>query len=48
VKAETSIAEVIRQMVISKQRFDRWKKQYGGLGVSELRRLSKLRTKIDS
>jgi putative transposase len=35
----TSIAEVIRRMGISEQTFYRRKKVYGGLGVSELRRL---------
>ena len=34
--------EVCRQMGISEQTFYRWKKKYGGLGVSELRRLKQL------
>lgn len=33
------MAEVIRKMGISEQTFYRWKKQYGGMGVSELRKL---------
>ena len=38
----TAVAEVIRKMGISEQTFYRWKKQYGGLGVTELRRLKQL------
>jgi putative transposase len=38
----TPVAEVIRRMGISEQTFYRWKKLYGGLGVSELRRLKRL------
>ena len=43
-QAETgiSVQEVIRKMGISEQTFYRWKKKYGGLGVSELRRLKQL------
>lgn len=43
-QAETgiSVAEVIRKMGISEQTFYRWKKKYGGLGVSELRKLKQL------
>jgi len=33
---------VIRKMGISEQTFYRWKKKYGGLGTSELRRLKQL------
>jgi len=36
------VAEVCRKMGISEQTFFRWKKKYGGLGVSELRRLRQL------
>ena len=35
----TSVAEVYRKMGISEATFYNWKKKYGGLGVSELRRL---------
>ncbi len=35
----TSVAEVCRKMGISEATFYNWKKKYGGLGVSELRRL---------
>ena len=34
----TRVPEVCRKMGISEQTFYRWKKKYGGLGVSELRR----------
>jgi putative transposase len=36
------VLEVIRKMGISEQTFYRWKKKYGGLGISELRRLKQL------
>lgn len=36
------VAEVIRKMGISEQTFYRWKKKYGGLGISELRKLKQL------
>ena len=38
-EAETPVAEIIRKLGISEQTYDRWKKKYGGLGVSELREL---------
>jgi putative transposase len=38
----TSAAEVCRKMGISEATFYNWKKRYGGLGVSELRRLKQL------
>ena len=38
----TSVMEVIRKMGITEQTFYRWKKKYGGLGSSELRRLRQL------
>ena len=38
----TSVMEVIRKMGITEQTFYRWKKKYGGLGGSELRRLKQL------
>ncbi|RAS15707.1 transposase [Microvirgula sp. AG722] len=34
----TTVAEVCRKMGISEATFCNWKKKYGGLGVSELRR----------
>jgi putative transposase len=38
----TPVAEVLRRMAISEQKFYRWKKLYGGLGVGELGRLKQL------
>jgi putative transposase len=38
----TRVAEVCRKMGIAEQTCFRWKKKYGGLGVSELRRLRQL------
>jgi len=37
-----TVAEVCRKMGISEATFYNWKKKYGGLGVSELRRLRQL------
>lgn len=42
VEVGTPVTEVIRKMGISEQTFYRWKKKYGGLGSSELRRLRQL------
>ena len=36
------VAEVCRKMGISDATFYNWKKKYGGLGTSELRRLKEL------
>ena len=38
----TPVREVIRKMGIAEQTFYRWKKLYGGLGPSEVRRLKQL------
>ena len=38
----TTIGEVCRKMGISEQTFNRWKKLYGGLRPSEVRRLKQL------
>lgn len=38
----TKVSEVCRKMGISEATFYNWKKKYGGLGVSELRRLKQL------
>jgi len=38
----TRVAEICRKMGICEATFFRWKKKYGGLGVSELRRLGQL------
>ncbi len=42
-EAGTSPSEICRRLGISEQTFYRWKKKYGGLGVSELRELKQLR-----
>jgi putative transposase len=36
------ITEILRKLGISEPTFYRWKKKYGGLGVSEIRRLKQL------
>ena len=38
----TRVEEVCRKLGISPATFYSWKKQYGGMGVSELRRLKQL------
>jgi putative transposase len=38
----TPVAEVIRKMGIAEPTFYRWKKQFAGMGVSEIRRLKQL------
>lgn len=38
----TTVAEVCRKMGVSEATYYIWKKKYGGLGVSELRRLKQL------
>lgn len=38
----TTVKEICRKMGISENSFYNWKKRYGGLGVSELRRLKSL------
>jgi len=38
----TSVEEICRKMGISEATFYNWKKKFGGLGVSELRRLRQL------
>lgn len=42
VETGTRIQEVCRKMGSSEATFYNWKKKYGGLGVSELRRLKNL------
>ncbi len=42
VELGTSVQEVIRKMGITEQTFYRWKRKYGGIGTSELRRLKQL------
>ena len=43
-EAGVPIREIIRKYGISEQTYYRWKGQYGGLDVSELRRLKELET----
>lgn len=38
----TSVGEIVRKMGISEQTFYRWKKKYGGLMPSEVRKLKQL------
>lgn len=38
----TPVAEVCRAMGITDQTYYRWKKQYGGLAINEIRRLKQL------
>jgi putative transposase len=38
----TAVVEVCRKLGISEQTFYRWKKQYAGLGVGDIRRLKQL------
>lgn len=42
VKTGVPVAEMIRKLGITEQTFYRWKKQYGDLGPSELKRLKQL------
>jgi putative transposase len=41
-EAGTPISDIIRKMGISDATFYRWKKQYAGLGINEIRRLKQL------
>ena len=41
-EAGSSVGEVIRKLGISEQTFYRWKKKFGGLAPSEVRRLKQL------
>lgn len=42
-EAGTPVEEVCRKLGVSQATFYRWKRKYGGLGVSELRELRQLR-----
>jgi putative transposase len=42
-EAGTVVAEICRKLEITEATFYRWKRKYGGLGVSELRELKQLR-----
>ena len=41
-EAGTPVAEVCRKMGVSEATFFRWKKQFAGMGVAEIRRLKQL------
>lgn len=43
VEAGVPVAEVRRKMQVAESTFFRWKKMYGGLGLSELRELKQLK-----
>ncbi len=38
-----TVADICRKLEVSEATFHRWKKQFGGLGASELRELRQLR-----
>jgi putative transposase len=42
-EAGTVVGEICRKLGVTETTFDRWKKQYAGLGVSEVRELKQLR-----
>jgi putative transposase len=42
VETGTSVAEVTRKLSISDVTFYSWRKKYGGLGITEIRRLKQL------
>lgn len=42
VESGTPVAEVIRKTGITEPTFYRWKKQFAGMGVAEIRRLKQL------
>ncbi len=42
-EAGTPVVEVCRKLQVTEQTFYRWKRKYGGLGVSELRELKQLK-----
>jgi putative transposase len=42
VELGTPVAEVCRKLGVSEQTFYRWKRQFAGMGIAELRRLRQL------
>ncbi len=42
-EAGTTVGEICRKLKISDTTFFRWQKQFGGMGVTELRELRRLR-----
>ena len=43
----TPVSEICRKMGVSEQTYYRWKKQYAGMGVAEVRRLRVLEEEND-
>lgn len=43
-RGNATVAELCKRHGVSEQSFYRWKKVYGGMGVSEVRRLRELET----
>ena len=43
VEGGRKIADICRELGVTEQSYHRWKRQYAGMGVSELRELKKLR-----
>jgi len=41
-ETDTSVAEVVRKLGVSEATFYNWKKKYGGLSVTDVRRLKQL------
>jgi putative transposase len=41
-EAGTPVEDICRKLAVSEATFFRWKKQYAGMGVAELRRLEQL------
>ena len=41
-----SVADISRELSINKQTFYNWKKKFGGLGITEIRRLRQLEDKM--
>jgi putative transposase len=48
VEGGAKIGDVCRQLGVAEQTYFRWKRQYGGLGVRELRELRQLRDENSS
>jgi putative transposase len=48
VEGGAKVGEVCRQLGVAEQTYFRWKKQYAGLGVNELRRLKQLQEENSS
>ena len=38
----TSVTEIVRKLGVSEQTFYRWKREFAGLGVAEVRRLKQV------